>query len=267
TCLAATKIKGITLEKFQTHLTQSAKKYFDYKNVPMVEAEYNTETMEDVAQLTGRIASANFLAQTFKGSAIMEWAGIYLPVDDDDAASTYQMAFLFTVVDNKDAVKREKNAGKILGGLSASVSLDKNGNVYAGAKNEQYHTYLLGFGEQSVYMQVHQQAGYSIEELREMAEEKLISNSLYTQSTAEQQRGSSTILSSGEYDCPAHIAVGEYKVTPQKSGILTVERGGSVEIVEFLDPDDGDEIGRLVLKAGDVVKITSGGKMAFAPLR
>ncbi|MEA5016920.1 MAG: hypothetical protein VB099_20425, partial [Candidatus Limiplasma sp.] len=47
TCLAATKIKGITLEKFQTHLTQSAKKYFDYKNVPMVEAEYNTETMED----------------------------------------------------------------------------------------------------------------------------------------------------------------------------------------------------------------------------
>ena len=76
--------------------------------------------------------------------------------------------------------------------------------------------------------------------------------------------GKTTVLPSGEYDCPAHILAGEYKVTASKLSYLTVRRNGTLKVSEVLDVDD--EMGRLVLIAGDEIEIT-GGKFAFEPFK
>ena len=73
------------------------------------------------------------------------------------------------------------------------------------------------------------------------------------------------ILTSGEYECPAHIPAGEYKVTPIKSASIMTYRDGTLRVSEYLDADDKDEIGRIVLKAGDEILI-SGGELQFIPI-
>lgn len=79
-------------------------------------------------------------------------------------------------------------------------------------------------------------------------------------------RADGVALSSGEYDVGAHIPAGEYKVTPIKSANLFVYRGGALKTSEYLNVDDKDEIGRLVLQAGDRIEIT-GGKLQFTPFK
>lgn len=73
-------------------------------------------------------------------------------------------------------------------------------------------------------------------------------------------------LSSGEWKCPDHIPAGEYKVTPIKSASISVWRDDVLTVSEYLIIDDDDEIGRLVLKDGDMLQIT-GGKLAFEPFQ
>lgn len=73
-------------------------------------------------------------------------------------------------------------------------------------------------------------------------------------------------LSPGEYACPAHIAAGEYRVIPQEIAHIAVYRDGSLKTNEALIANEGDEIGRLVLKSGDSLEI-SGGNLDFIPLQ
>ena len=77
---------------------------------------------------------------------------------------------------------------------------------------------------------------------------------------------SAVTLSAGEWDCPAHIAAGEYVVTPIDQAGISVWRESDLVANEYLVAKDGDEIGRLVLKSGDSIKI-NGGKMEFLPFQ
>lgn len=73
-------------------------------------------------------------------------------------------------------------------------------------------------------------------------------------------------LSAGEWLCPDHIPAGEYVVTPVDQAGIRVRRGSDPVASEYLVAKDGDEIGRLVLKSGDSIKI-NGGKLQFAPFK
>lgn len=85
--------------------------------------------------------------------------------------------------------------------------------------------------------------------------------------SAEAQPETATItLSVGTYEAPSHIPVGEYKVTPQKLGVLHIYRNEKLVTIEILDPADNDEIGRLVIQSGDTLEVKSGGKFDFEPL-
>ncbi len=78
---------------------------------------------------------------------------------------------------------------------------------------------------------------------------------------------SALVFTPGEYVVGTHIAAGEYSVKPvNKSALLFVYRGDKLQISESLNPDDGDEIGRIVLKEYDVINISSG-KLEFVPLK
>lgn len=263
----AAKLKGVTLDEFQSHLGQSAKKYFDYGKIPMVDAIYTNVENGERNTLNASVASATIYAATFPDSNVVEHACIYLPIDaDDDTAGKYKLAFLFAVVDNKDAKKREKNAGGILYGLMDSASMDEEGNAYASVINDQYYTYAFTYGEHgSVYLHCHQKSDLKYLDLKKIAEETVIASSSYVQPTPAASAAEPT-LTSGQWTCPEHIAAGEYKVLPIKSALVTVTRGESLVISEYLNADDGDEIGRLVLEAGDSIQIT-GGKLSFEPFK
>lgn len=265
--LAFAEIEGVTVDEFQTYLLEGATKSFNYKKTPVVQPDFETIANNQRTVLNGLIASANFSVVSFEDTDMIEYAMIYLPIGlSDNNATVYLMSFLLSIVDNAKVTKREENAMALLDGLESSVSIDKNNEVYAAANNDNYFTYSFDDNGASVYMHLHQSSEIEYEDLRQIAEDTLIAASAYTQSDTDVSSDDAVTLSSGEYDCPAHIAAGEYKVTPTKSATLTVYRNGDLKTVEYLSTTDEDEIGRLVLQSGDKLEI-SGGKLVFEPLQ
>lgn len=77
---------------------------------------------------------------------------------------------------------------------------------------------------------------------------------------------SAKTFSPGEWECPRHLPAGAYSVTcTDIAAHVAVYRNGIAVYNEALIKENGDRIGRLVLKVGDTIMI-SGGDLCFTTL-
>lgn len=73
-----------------------------------------------------------------------------------------------------------------------------------------------------------------------------------------------TILGTGEYDCPTHVAPGEYIAKPKDKASIKQIRDKVIYVDDTLDGSQNQSVERLVIKNGDTL-IIGGGEMYLLP--
>jgi hypothetical protein len=191
------------------------------------------------------------LGETFPYSDIMK-IGYYLCNLDDDGQAIEAIIFVSSFMEGDDSSERLSAATNLIQTASSSFS----GNISDTKKAGKYDFLIMAVEGQMVFSFQHQESKDT---------DNFIPGLDIGQTDPSDADAEATVLSMGEYSVGKHINPGEYKVVPIKSGIITVFRDGNVKTSEYLDVDDEDEIGRLVLERGDTVEI-SGGKLEFVPI-
>lgn len=257
--------KGVKVEIFHQRMIDSTKEFFKRIKAPFVEMDSQSTFDAERTDLTGSVMTVNMLACSFEGSDIVEYAAMYCPLGTaDNTSNAYGLGFLAGVVDNKKADKRLQSVVGMMTSFISSASYDVELGAVCSARSGNYNAYMLSYGDNGlIWAHLNEASTLSIKDIYAVAMERLVDQSRVRQSADE----GTVSLIVGTYICPDHIPAGEYKVTPQKGGNLFVKRGTELIVNEVLYPDDGDEIGRLILQEGDEIEIAGGAKFVFNPLK
>lgn len=269
-CIAIAELDGISVDQFVANIADDCTLY-----VEDATTTFDKRTLFSIRAAKSGAAYSVF-GYSYPDSSILEFA--FSPVYDDKDSMVLASFFMAAMSQKIDAQDRMNES-------SVWLNADMQGQVKFARRNKWYKKQQIG----QYYLEIITTDAYNSElvlcwlhaaseiKFRSTAismfsddmypsAETLYESNAGTSSTQPAEKRESVSLSSGEWECPDHITAGEYRVTATKSATISVWRGDDLIIAEFLSDDEFDEIGRLVLKAGDVIKI-SGGKLTFAPFK
>ena len=250
--------KGITIEDFLARFEDVP------MNLPSATSEYDNRTLFVVFVAE---SSSAFYGATFRNSDILEFA---TGTSEDNTLMVYFFAAASEGEDTQmriDLISDAINNVDVVGLLSNKWSKSKDsmvGEYYLEGYISQETTRFTLLNSASKIKDKDAMATLFPQDAFPINEIVRKSVGLDSENTPSSQPSANGItLSSGEYDCPAHIPAGEYKVSASRISNLFVYRNGSLKTNEILDPDVGAEIGRLVLQDGDTLEIS--GNLTFEP--
>lgn len=203
-----------------------------------------------------QIDNTYFEFATFEHTTQLEYAFISYPQEDSGLkplSDVFFLAFIAAMPEKDNTISTAVVITDRVNKFKDNLSLSDNLVTYFYTPVDNYTLYFI-VEESSNYMAyIHNESGKTVDDI---CRKSSISDTIL---------GTSSIaLSAGEWECPNHIPAGEYVVTPIKSASIYVYRGDDLRVREYLSTYDNDEIGRLVLKAGDTIEIGSG-KLQFTP--